>query len=415
MQYIVSSGTPLSGTVRADGSKNAALPIIAATLLASSPCTLHNIPQLTDISAMLEIIASLGGYVSPLHSRHITIDTRNINSFCAPYEAVSRLRASFLVLGPLLARFGRAKIPLPGGCPIGSRPVDLHLKGLVALGAEVDTEHGYIEATAKELRGAKIYLDFKSVGATENILMAACLAKGHTVIENAAAEPEIVDLADFLNAMGAHIAGAGTDTLAIDGVPELFGTGYKVIPDRIEAGTIIAAAAITGGHIKVTNVIPCHLKPLTAKLREMGIDITEYETAIEVDASHHLSPVDIKTMPFPGFPTDMQAQFCSLLSVVSGTGIITETIFENRFMHAAELQRMGADIKVQGRTAVICGKPHLTGARVSASDLRAGAALIIAGLASDGQTIIDDTGHIKRGYADLPGKLRNLGADIYEI
>lgn len=415
MQYIVTANGALKGCVRADGSKNAALPIIAATLLASSPCVLSNVPHLTDVNAMLEIIISLGGSVSALHSREIKIDTQNINTFCAPYESVSRLRASFLVSGPLLTRFGSAKIPLPGGCPIGSRPIDLHLKGLAALGATIQMGHGYIEAHADRLYGAKIYLDFPSVGATENILMAACLADGQTVIENAAAEPEIVDLADFLNSMGAHIAGAGSDTLTIDGVDELSGTRYRVIPDRIEAGTFMTAAAITRGRITVTNVVPAHLKPLSAKLREMGVSITEYENEIYVDASAELCPADIKTLPFPGFPTDMQAQFCSLLSVVPGTAIITETIFENRFMHAAELQRMGADIKTEGRTAVICGKPHLTGARVSASDLRAGAALILAGLAAGGQTVIDGTEHIRRGYADLPRKLRQLGADIYEF
>ena len=415
MQYIVTAKGPLKGCVRADGSKNAALPIITATLLASSPCVLCNVPLLTDVNAMLEIITSLGGSVSALHSREIKIDTQNINTFCAPYESVSRLRASFLVSGPLLARFGSAKIPLPGGCPIGSRPIDLHLKGLAALGATIQKGHGYIEAHADRLYGAKIYLDFPSVGATENILMAACLADGQTVIENAAAEPEIVDLADFLNSMGAHIAGAGSDTLTIDGVDELSGTRYRVIPDRIEAGTFMTAAAVTRGCITVTNVVPAHLKPLSAKLREMGVSITEYEHEIYVDASAELCPADIKTLPFPGFPTDMQAQLCSLLSVVPGTAIITETIFENRFMHAAELQRMGADIKTEGRTAVICGKPHLTGARVSASDLRAGAALILAGLAAGGQTVIDGTEHIRRGYADLPRKLRQLGADIDEF
>lgn len=412
IKYIVSPAKPLAGEVRIDGSKNSALPIIAATLLTSDTLVIHDIPPLTDIYSMLDIIKHLGASTSAITSRSIRINAADITNFTAPYESVTRLRASFLVLGPLLARFGKAKMPLPGGCPIGTRPVNLHLKGLAALGADIKTQHGFIEATASRLCGTKIYLDFPSVGATENILMAACLAEGQTIIENAATEPEIVDLATFLNFMGANIKGAGTDRIKIEGVSFLKGTEYTIIPDRIEAGTFMTAAAVTKGHITITNVVPEHLKPLSAKLTEIGAKIVERDTTLEIEASGELFPADIKTLPFPGFPTDMQAQLCSLMSVVSGTSIITETIFENRFMHIPELKRMGANIKVEGFTAVIQGKDHLTGAHVTASDLRAGAALILAGLAADGVTEISGIHHIERGYVNIHKKLQSLGADI---
>jgi UDP-N-acetylglucosamine 1-carboxyvinyltransferase len=322
------------------------------------------------------------------------------------------MRASFLVMGPLLARTGRAVIPLPGGCAIGTRPIDLHLKGFKAMGARIIYGHGCIEAMAGGLTGSSIYLDFPSVGATENLLMAACLAKGNTIIENAAEEPEIVDLVNFLNSMGARIKGAGTKVIRVEGVPRLSGAVHTVIPDRIEAGTFLTAAAITGGDMLVDNVICDHLKPVTAKLREAGVNVEEYESSIRVAGGEQLRPVDIKTMPYPGFPTDMQAQLMAVLSLAKGTSVVTETVFENRFMHANELKRMGARIKIEGRTAIVQGVPRLTGAPVKATDLRAGAALVIAGLAADGESEISNVHHIDRGYDRLEEKLRNLGADI---
>ncbi len=403
---------PLLGTVRISGSKNAALPIMAATLLGDTPSVLQEIPPLSDVSNMLEILKKLGS-VHMATPDGLYIDTRHIQKTEASYEDTSRLRASFLIAGPLLAKYGRFRIALPGGCKIGTRPIDLHLKGFAAMGAVLSRAHGCIEAEAARLRGANIYLDFPSVGATENIMMAACLADGQTVIENAAVEPEITDLSTFLSRMGAEVRGAGTDTIKIQGKASLKGARHTIIPDRIEAGTFMAAAAISGGRVEMQNIVPEHIKPLSAKLREMGVRITEAASSALVEAGEELFPTDIKTLPFPGFPTDMQSQLCALMSVAQGTGIITETVFENRFMHVNELRRMGADITIEGRAAIVKGKSHLTGTRVSATDLRAGAALVLAGLRAEGETEIHEAEHIFRGYADLPEKLRALGADIW--
>jgi UDP-N-acetylglucosamine 1-carboxyvinyltransferase len=334
----------------------------------------------------------------------------------ASYDLVGKMRASFLIMGPLLARLGRVHVPLPGGCAIGTRPVDLHLKGFVALGAKIEQEHGYVRATAKRLHGARIYLDFPSVGATENIMMAAVLADGVTVLENCAVEPEIVDLANFLNSAGAEIRGAGTDTIRISGVKSLRETDHTVIPDRIEAGTFMVAAGVTGGDITVTNVVADHLKPLIAKLKEVNLVVSETENGLRVNGDNvHLKAADAKTLPYPGFPTDMQAQFMSLLTLAEGTSIVTETVFENRFMHVGELKRMGAEIKIESRSAVIEGVKNLTGAQVKATDLRAGAALALAALRAKGDTEIGDIYHIERGYCDLDKKLRSLGAKIVRV
>ncbi|MBQ2695844.1 MAG: UDP-N-acetylglucosamine 1-carboxyvinyltransferase [Clostridia bacterium] len=412
-KFVIRGGKPLCGVVDISGSKNAALPILAATLLTEGVVTLHNMPVLSDILIMCEILESLGCRVNFLGNDCIQIDTRNLNNQTVSYSLAGRLRGSFLVMGPLLAKTGYVSISMPGGCPIGARPIDLHVKGLTALGAEIVNTGGSIIARADTLKGTKIYLDFPSVGATENIMSAAVLAEGETVIENAAVEPEIVDLANFLQKMGAEIGGAGTDTVTIMGKTSLMPAKFSVISDRIEAGTYLALAAATGGQITVRNIFPDYVKPLTAKMTEMGIDLTVCKDSITVksDGTHHA--VDIKTLPFPGFPTDMQAQMTALLTVSSGTGIVTETIFENRFMHASELCRMGASIKVAGRSAVIEGKKALTGAKVKATDLRAGAAMVIAGLSARGDTEISDIYHIDRGYVGMEKKLQSLGAEIY--
>lgn len=411
-KYVINPSPPLSGAVAISGAKNAALPAIAAALLSEEKSTLKNLPDLDDVSSMLDIIRSVGGAAEKSGDLGIL----NPASVCArrppPYEIASRLRASFLITGPLLARTGRVKMPLPGGCAIGTRPVDLHLKGFAAMGAKITTGHGFVELRSKGLGGAKIYLDFPSVGATENILMAACLAKGQTIIENAATEPELVDLANLLNAMGADVKGAGTDNIRIRGVKALAGATHSIIPDRIEAGTFMVAAAVTGGEITLEKIVPEHLKPIIAKMREAGAEIDEGEDFIKINASGRIKSADIKTLPFPGFPTDMQAQLCTLMSVANGTSIITETVFENRFMHIGELKRMGANIKIEGRAAIIEGKSRLTGAPVTASDLRAGAALAIAGLKAEGETEVSGISHIRRGYANFEGKLAALGANI---
>ncbi len=414
-EIIIRPRGPLYGTVRISGSKNAALPIIAATLLSEKPIVIHDVPPLSDVTNMLEILKKMGSEISTFSQSSLQITNYAIKKPEATYEDTSRLRASFLIAGPLLAKYHACKIALPGGCKIGTRPIDLHLKGFSALGAAVSINHGVIELAAPRLRGTSIYLDFPSVGATENIMMAASLADGQTVIENAAVEPEICDLATFLNSMGASIRGAGTDTIKICGVPFLGGTEHTIIPDRIEAGTFMVAAAITRGRIDIQNVVSEHVKPLSAKMREMGVQITESGASLLAEAGDELFPTDIKTLPFPGFPTDMQSQLCALMSVASGTGIITETVFENRFMHVAELKRMGADITIEGRTAIVKGKPHLMGTNVTASDLRAGAALVLAGLCAEGETHIREAEHIFRGYADLEKKLQNLGADIKKV
>lgn len=412
-KIIVKNNGPLSGEVNISGSKNSALPIIAACVMTEGKNTLFSIPDLSDIQIMLEIISALGGEITK-KGNSVTVCCDRINRSTAPYEPVNKIRGSFLLAGALLARFSSAKICMPGGCPIGSRPVDLHLKGFAAMGASVSHEYGYITLSAKKLRGASIYLDFPSVGATENILMAACLAEGDTVIENAAAEPEVADLADFLIKCGAKISGAGSDRIQICGVERLHCASHKIIPDRIEAGTFMTAIALTRGRGKIKNISCEHIQPIYAKLSEMGVELAEEEGGILVDACRQLVSTDIKTMPFPGFPTDMQAQFCGLLSTASGTGIITETVFENRFLHMAELKRMGANIKIEGRTSVIEGVGRLTGTRVSAPDLRGGAALVLTGLAAAGTTEISDAYHIRRGYEHFAEKLRALGADVSE-
>ncbi|SFQ97918.1 UDP-N-acetylglucosamine 1-carboxyvinyltransferase [Desulfoscipio geothermicus] len=413
-RLIIRGGRPLRGKVRVSGAKNAVLPIIAACLLPSSPCTLEDIPDLADVNTICLVLEHLGARVKRSGST-LVIHPPEKPATEAPYELVRRMRASFLVMGPLLARAGRAAISLPGGCAIGSRPIDLHLKGFHMLGARVEHGYGCIQAVTARggLRGNRIYLDFPSVGATENIIMAAVLANGQTVIENAAEEPEVVDLANFLNAMGARIKGAGTKVIRITGVNELQGATHTVIPDRIEAGTFMVAASITGGDILVDNVIVDHVKPVMAKLQEMGIAVCEENGGVRVTGREEFHAVDVKTMPYPGFPTDMQAQMMALLAVARGTAIVTETVFENRFMHVNELRRMGARIKTVGRNAVVQGPVDLSGAPVNATDLRAGAALVLAGLRAEGETEISNVYHIERGYEHLVEKLRNLGVDIY--
>ena len=411
-KLFIQGGRRLSGTVKISGAKNAVLPVIAASLLASTPSVIEEIPDLDDVTTITEVLQYLG-----LNTRRepgrLFIDSTGIKSCEASYELVRKMRASFLVMGPLLSRFQEARISQPGGCAIGTRPIDLHLKGFEALGAEIIQGHGFIEARApKGLQGAKVYLDFPSVGATENIMMAASLANGRTIIENAAQEPEIVDLANYLNAMGANVRGAGTNAIRIEGVKNLTGTSYAVIPDRIEAGTYMVAAAITGGDVLLKNVLYEHLKPLVAKLKEAGVAIEQDVDQMRVTASGGLRAVDIKTLPYPGFPSDMQAQFMALMSVADGSSVVSETVFENRFMHVDELKRMGANIRVDGRIAMLDGVKKLTGCPVTATDLRAGAALVLAGLAAEGQTEIGSVYHIDRGYDRIVDKLQGLGADI---
>ncbi|MCL2224823.1 MAG: UDP-N-acetylglucosamine 1-carboxyvinyltransferase [Defluviitaleaceae bacterium] len=414
-KFIIQPCGALRGAVEIYGSKNAVLPVLAASILTEQPCILQNVPNLSDVDAMTALLESLG-VRSRSEGDTRFLDASGVNSLDASYELVGKLRASFLVMGPLLARFGRAKVPLPGGCAIGSRPVDLHLKGFAALGADIDHSHGFVTASAKRLKGAKIYLDFPSVGATENIMMAAVLAEGQTILENCANEPEIVDLANFLNTIGGKVRGAGTDAIKIEGVPRLDvkNPRHSIIPDRIEAGTFMVAAAISRGDVTITNVTPDHVKPVTAKLKEVNICVEENEDSIRVfcDPSHKIIASDLKTLPYPGFPTDMQAQFMSLLSTAEGTSVITETVFENRFMQVGELKRMGAEIKIESRSAIIEGVSRLTGAQVAASDLRAGAALVLAALRADGPTEISGIHHIDRGYDNFDSRLNKLGASI---
>ncbi len=404
------------GTEKTSGAKNAVLPIIAASILGTSPSRLDEIPALEDVRTICAVLECLGIKVDASEPHTLKIDSREITSCEAPYELVRSMRASFLVMGPLLARKGYARISQPGGCAIGTRPIDLHLKGFEALGVKIEQGHGYIEASAPEgMTGANIYLDFPSVGATENIMMAAAMANGTTVLENPAEEPEIVDLANYLNQMGARVRGAGTNVITIEGVSELHGVQHSVIPDRIEAGTYMIAAAMTGGDVIIENVLPEHQKPLIAKLREAGALVEEDIDRIHVVGSGKLKAVDIKTLPYPGFPTDMQAQMMAMLSVAEGRSKITETVFENRFMHVVELNRMGANITTEGRSAVITGPAHLTGCTVRATDLRAGAAMILAGLVAEGATEICDIYHIDRGYEEIAAKLTRLGADIKRV
>lgn len=415
-KLVITGGNRLTGTVKISGAKNAVLPIIAAAILGSGPSTLEEIPNLEDVRTISEVLGHLGVKCSWQAPDVLSIDSTNIISCEAPYELVRKMRASFLVMGPLLARRGEARISLPGGCAIGTRPIDLHLKGFEALGAQITLGHGYIEAKApRGLTGAQIYLDFPSVGATENIMMAASMAKGQTILENPAEEPEIVDLANFLNSMGARIRGAGTNVIRIDGVGVLHGTTHAVIPDRIEAGTYMVAAAMTAGDVRLDNVLTEHLKPVIAKLKEAGVVIDEDTEGVRVRGNGLLRTVDIKTLPYPGFPTDMQAQFMAMMTIANGTSVVTETVFENRFMHVDELKRMGANIKIEGRSAVVEGVHHLTGCPVKATDLRAGAALVLAGLVAQGQTEIGCIHHIDRGYDNIVEKFRSLGADITRI
>lgn len=415
-KLIIGGGKRLSGTIKVNGAKNAVLPIIAAALLGTTPSTLQEVPDLEDVRTISEVLGSLGVPVTRSAPDEIIIDSTDVATLEAPYELVRKMRASFLVMGPLLARWGQAKISLPGGCAIGTRPIDLHLKGFEALGAEIVLGHGFIEAKApKGLKGVKIYLDFPSVGATENILMAASLANGQTVLENAAQEPEIVDLANYLNAMGAQIRGAGTSVIRVEGVKELRGTIHQVIPDRIEAGTYMVAAAMAGNVVRIENVLTEHLKPVIAKLKEAGVDLLEDTEGVTVRGSDRIKAIDIKTLPYPGFPTDMQAQFMAMMCIAAGTSVVTETVFENRFMHVDELKRMGANIKIEGRSAVVEGIGKLTGCPVKATDLRAGAALVLAALVADGKTEIGCIHHIDRGYDNLVGKFKALGADIERI
>ncbi|MBA4551039.1 UDP-N-acetylglucosamine 1-carboxyvinyltransferase [Thermoactinomyces vulgaris] len=415
-KIIVQGGTRLKGRVKVHGAKNAVLPLIAGSILASrGDIRITDVPLLEDVKTITQLLKRLG-IQADLGDDQIVINAEKVESTEAPYELVRKMRASVLVMGPLLARKKHARIPLPGGCAIGSRPIDLHLKGLEAMGARFDIGQGYIEGTIDgRLHGATVYLDFPSVGATQNIMMAATLAEGRTVIENAACEPEIVDLANFLNAMGAKIRGAGTDEIRIDGVDILRGTEYTVIPDRIEAGTYMVAAAITRGEVFVEGAISDHLVPLIAKMREMGVHVLDGENGIHVRADGDLKPVDVKTLPYPGFPTDMQSQMMALLLTANGNSMLTETVFENRFMHVEEFKRMGAQIKIDRRTALIEGGKPLSGAQVKATDLRAGAALILAGLAAEGVTEVTELHHVDRGYVDIVGKLRGLGAKIERV
>lgn len=412
----ITGGERLSGEVRISGAKNSALPILAAALLAEEPVVLENVPHLNDVTTTLNLLRRMGVEIICHDGVRLEIDAVNISDFLAPYELVKTMRASVLVLGPLLSRFGRADVSLPGGCAIGARPINLHVAGLRAMGAEITIDNGFIRARAERLKGAHIVLDTVTVTGTENLMMAAVLARGETVIENAAREPEVVDLANFLQRMGAQIEGSGTDTILIQGVETLHGTSYSVLPDRIESGTYLVAAAITGGRVKIKGTRPDHLEAVLSKLQEAGATVQRGSDWIELDmAGRRPTAVNLHTSPYPGFPTDMQAQFCALNAVAAGTGTIIETIFENRFMHAQELQRLGADLSVKGNTVVIRGVERLAGAPVMATDLRASASLVLAGLAAEGVTIVERIYHIDRGYERLEEKLALLGAEIRRL
>lgn len=412
-RIVICGGSPLKGKIRVSGAKNATLALMSAAVMAGDEIVLDNVPDISDVQVLSEIMRTMGATVEWLSPETIRITPLVKDAEIPPYGLVKKLRASNLLLGPMLARFGHAEVALPGGCNIGVRPMDLHFKGLVSMGAKISLERGCIRAVGENLRGARVYLDFPSVGATENIMMSACLVPGQTVIENVAKEPEVVDLANFLNCMGAKVRGAGTDVIKVEGVQKLKGClRYSVIPDRIEAGTFMVAAAATRGDVELENVIPTHLEPLSAKLREAGVEIIEAEEKLKVQASGQLRSIDIKTLPYPGFPTDMQSQMMAMLTGVEGTSIIVENIFENRFQVADELKRMGARIKVEGRLAVIEGGFPLQGTQVRATDLRAGAALVVAGLMAQGKTEIQSPGYIYRGYHNLEQKLSGLGANI---
>lgn len=417
-KIVIKGGNKLTGEVKVEGAKNAVLPILTASLLASDkPSKLVNVPALSDVETINNVLTTLNADVTYKKDENaVVVDATKTLNEEAPYEYVSKMRASILVMGPLLARLGHAIVALPGGCAIGSRPIEQHIKGFEALGAEIHLENGNIYANAKDgLKGTSIHLDFPSVGATQNIIMAASLAKGKTLIENAAKEPEIVDLANYINEMGGRITGAGTDTITINGVESLHGVEHAIIPDRIEAGTLLIAGAITRGDIFVRGAIKEHMASLVYKLEEMGVELDYQEDGIRVRAEGELQPVDIKTLPHPGFPTDMQSQMMALLLTANGHKVVTETVFENRFMHVAEFIRMNANINVEGRSAKLEGKSQLQGAQVKATDLRAAAALILAGLVADGKTSVTELTHLDRGYVDLHGKLKQLGADIERI
>ncbi|MFX3634084.1 MAG: UDP-N-acetylglucosamine 1-carboxyvinyltransferase [Candidatus Pristimantibacillus sp.] len=415
-KIIVRGGQRLSGTVRVSGAKNAVLPILAASLLAAEgDSVIYDVPLLDDVMTIQKVLGSLGAKLT-YNNETMRISAKSITTCEAPYELIRKMRASFLVMGPLLARIGKVRISLPGGCAIGTRPIDQHLKGFEAMGAEITLGQGFIEASTKtRLKGAKIYLDVASVGATENIMMAAALAEGTTILENAAKEPEIVDLANYLNAMGAKVRGAGTGMIRIEGVDRMHGANHNVIPDRVEAGTYMIAAAITGGDVFIEGAIGDHLTPVISKLQEMGVEVTESDNGIRVRASKNLKSVDVKTLPHPGFPTDMQSQMMALLLVSEGTSVVTETVFENRFMHVEEFQKMNAQIKIEGRSAFVSGNVPLNGAKVCATDLRAGAALICAALRADGETEVSGIHHVDRGYVDITGKLASLGAIVRRV
>lgn len=412
----IHGGVPLEGDVWISGAKNAVLPILVASLLGDGPSRVSNVPHLQDVTTTMELLGRMGAQLSVGDRMQIEIDPRSMEHFEAPYDLVKTMRASILVLGPLVARYGRARVSLPGGCAIGSRPVDLHLHGLRALGAQVEVRNGNIEASADRLRGARIIMDTVTVTGTENILMAATLARGTTIIENAAQEPEVVDLADFLSSMGAQISGAGTNTITIEGVDSLRGTDYSVLPDRIETGTYLVGGAMTGGRVRCTRARPSHLDAVLDKLAETGADISVGDDWVELDMrGRRPRSVDITTAPYPGFPTDMQAQFTALNSIADGTGVITETIFENRFMHVQELQRLGADISVKGKSAIVRGVGQLNGAPIMATDLRASASLVLAGLVAEGVTTVDRVYHLDRGYEIIEEKLSALGARIKRV
>ena len=414
-QYIIKGGNPLVGEIEIGGAKNAALGILAAAIMTDETVTIDNLPDVQDINVLLEAISGIGAVVNRINRHKVTINGSMIGEVSVDYEYIKRIRASYYLLGALLGKYKKAEVPLPGGCNIGSRPIDLHLKGFRALGASVSIQHGSIIAEAERLRGRHIFLDTVSVGATINIMMAASMAEGFTSIENAAREPHVVDVANFLNSMGANIKGAGTDLIRIRGVEKLHKTEYSIIPDQIEAGTFMFAAAATKGDVMVKNVIPKHLEATTAKLEEIGCEVEEFDDAVRVVASKRLHTTNVKTLPYPGYPTDMQPQIGVTLALAHGTSIVTESIFENRFKYVDELARMGANIKVEGNTAIISGVEKLTGARVSAPDLRAGAALVIAGLAAEGITVVDDIVYIQRGYECFDEKLRSLGAEIERV
>lgn len=415
VKILIEGNGPLHGEVWISGAKNAVLPILAATILADGPCLIRNVPKLKDVSTMVALLTQMGSTQTPSERASVEIDTSSLHTTVAPYELVKTMRASIVVLGPLLARHGHADVSLPGGCAIGTRPVDQHIKGLEALGAQIKVEGGYIRARGK-LRGARIVFDMVTVTGTENILMAACLAEGTTIIENAAQEPEVVDLANFLIALGARINGAGTNTISVEGVKSLKGCAFDVLPDRIETGTFLVAAAITGGHIITKRAAPHTLDAVLAKLRSAGALVTSGDDWIELDMQgRRPRSVDLTTAPYPAFPTDMQAQFCALNTIAEGVGVINETVFENRFMHVPELNRLGADIQASGNTLVIRGVDHLSGAQVMATDLRASASLVVAGLVAHGETLIDRVYHLDRGYEFIEEKLSGLGAKIRRV